>query len=1207
MRVCRFPILIALAFAIGTLLPTPAQALWLDPVTNPEKLFLMAQEAAWLAELGQWQWAQFVDSAMSLPGSDPIFGDGQLRYKVPLFSFSGPGIGIEVTATYNSAASNQMSIIGHGWDFSLNQRLILDPIRGYARIYLATGAASNLAFVRSGVAQNRTVGGIVYTVQSYSPMAQGVPYVLEEWVDPNAVRTWKLQDESSVLRQFEDSAGYLTQIIHPTGQSIQLTWEKVKQGDPTGSPMQINYVKDSAGRFYYFNYYPDGPNGEESVISQDGKVKGRFLKCIGPTEDDCTAPYAYFDIGRALGDNWGTLNAIQHPSNHSDIFEYDLASRPMVMYAPDNQIKERCDQFCDDDAGAIPAPVCTKIADLNTFCDNLANDMVDHVGYIRTDGCYGFCKATWRQYNSTTVVNACYPENCRDPGKPLGPPCTVDANCAMGFSCVDGHCLADVAYSEPLCDVATEINCVCNNVINPPGPHAPGWTPCADPIKVCKQPITDATFCNGFVKGDQNKHQTCHTGCENYYQSLKPRPGILYGNPSDLRFNLKEIYTADTNNGNYDNPVLVLKNWYGSDEYSPDFDKVIQQQLGPGDPNNANAGWFQSHVLRFEYHDMDVEFAPPIVGAVVANQSQNYIAAAPNVMAARLVDSISNMVSLYVSSIQLTLSDYSPIQPIAADINWKPAPFANTIDYVGGALAPAFNDTWGLYIENLSTFTPTNVCPATCTLTQNGVCVQATYAAATPIIPGPDQIIDPQLMPHWAVVTYFDSNATTQYFNSIHAERLLRQDNRHLTDGRAITKTEYVHSNGYRTGVLTPSGMRSCAQIDPVGRPLEVTALAAPNKTGAAVPIQAHYEYDSIGEVVHTWRTASGTTLSETQITRDPAERVTQSLTAKGPSGQVLVYLTTTSSYTQTPTAPHNTASPVAPGPSQVTYPDGSKTDFSSYATSGGVGKIVVNSNAKRGPAVVARINTYDSRGHVSTTGLDSAGTVDATYDRGNSWTEYDAASRPIKVSQYLKSNTTPIVTNYTYDSVAVGNDVFNSGTGLWPNSIATAKVQTLYDYDVYGHVLATRQIGLQNGGTSNHCYKRRISDGQLLEEILPEGNQVRYSYDNDGNVTKTEKGYPAAIPSWAARCSTNLGADPDKVAGLETTYQADYDSAGLLTIRSREASTAISIATDLVAPSKPATHLEIAFALGLILPDASLGKPPTLPVRQPTLRPMQP
>lgn len=1055
----------------------------------------------------------------TLPNSDPVLGSGHLRYSVPLLSLKAPALDFAMTATYNSAISNRVGIIGRGWDYSFNQRLLYDPARcDESRVFFNTGTASTLAFVRSGGPRATQEGLDAYSITTYLPEVEGTGFVLEkrELRNIDDYRTeWRLTDATSVIRTFDDEHGYLTRVVHPSGQAITLNWKPVSGPiDPQAeyaATFEIETIEDTAHRRYYFNYYDpkNDPPGVVSIIAKGGQPGGSFLQCVSAAPDpSCFDPIVRFEVNRNYGPSWGALVAITDANHSGQAFVYDTEVRFPVPYAPDETVDAICEAFCGDADGHVCEPRCSEVLRAHDFCDRLAFD----------EGlCRGFCYASWREFSSPDVAR-CWSECANQDGGSPG----VVGN-AGGPDCRPGQMPG----------------CVCDELISGQGL---GFVTCAEPVRVCRERLASLAFCDGYDPASEASHSSCRSACHTQFESAKPPASVVYGDPSDLLFNLTEVYAQSGE--------LVLKNWYGADELSPDFDKVIVQQLGAKDANDPE--WAKTHILRFEYHDLDAErddsktpgFAEP-----PNNQARElqFALTSPKLFAERPVDELLRVARIYAPEVVLAPSDYLPIAVSYQEITWETPILAvvpsgafevavsvapQAVDYFGGALALGLNDTYGRYVDNLADYTPWSICQRTAqaSTTSPGWPVptplpESTYAPATAIVLGPNQVFAPGVLPRWAVVTYANGNALTQYYRSSRGDELLREVNHHLTDGRPAAVTDYAYTHGFRTGVREPSGVRMCSQVDPRGRPLEVVSLPAPNKPGGAVATAAHFYYDARGDLTLSTTTARGAPINAVGTFRDAAGRVTASITQASKAA----FRTTTYDFPDVATRAYDADRPVSTAPTRATQlPAKVRTDYFDYDPSGQAKRVVANATSLRGPPVTT-VATFDAFGRTLTAGRDQRG-----YDE----TAYDLGGRPLSVKTYLQANTVPVETVFTYGP----ND-----DSPWPVTVRSPKVERQLAYDVYGRIVATRETGLQSGGTQNHCTKRRISDGLVLEEVMPEGEMLKATLDGDGHVVRIERGYPAVIPAWAAWCADNLGGDARKKPGFETTYEATYDDAGLL------------------------------------------------------------
>lgn len=404
-------------------------------------------------------------------------------------------------------------------------------------------------------------------------------------------------------------------------------------------------------------------------------------------------------------------------------------------------------------------------------------------------------------------------------------------------------------------------------------------------------------------------------------------------------------------------------------------------------------------------------------------------------------------------------------------------------------------------VESIDTFTSVDVCPLRCERADptTGQCARWGYNEATTDRDAPS----PQQVPAFAVVVYdLHGVKRTQYYDA--KWNLVRERNQ--TTGET---TDFAFSDGYFVGEREPSGARLCLRRDAFGRILQRTRLSAPNATVRPAPVVTTYKYgdgieahpdllveeivDRYGEstawTAYKWDTAGRLSWIERDI--DGAVRLKTSYgygsgsyptSQTGPGGEVASFA----------------YDPVAAAPTTVTIGFGESSPLV-YTT------------------------TYDAFGRVKETGR-----LSGYRERF----EYTAVGLAWKIDRRKNDLS-------SWETTTVLHNASRQAWALFPPRLAR-----YVSHDSVHGVRSVLDIPNDGEGTASAVTCRREApDGRLLEEILPEGNQIVYVYDGAGRLRAVDKGFGLwPTGSWAAPCGGRSVAP----SGMRRMLEIEYGVGGV-------------------------------------------------------------
>jgi len=292
--------------------------------------------------------------------ADPVNpANGELYIERVDLAFPGFGVAFAHGRTYRSRISYS-GVLGPGWDFSYNRRLlnapdsrrqIESPSPGIAEIaYASTGLLPHAEFGLLGDPRGAPSAGcgpqVLYMTgrgtilrfrqvgetasQIYYESAEGVRLVLRGHKRQDAI-TWSLTSPDGIVEKF-DELGLLQAIQDPTGVGLAMEWE------PAGDDWQLAFVTDSVGRVIAYEYNPGG----------------RLRRVVDETSElEASYNYAAGQLSRAV-DSTGRAEG----------YEYDLdETREGGDWGPEGYLVPACELACApsgsscDAGGACDEPV----------------------------------------------------------------------------------------------------------------------------------------------------------------------------------------------------------------------------------------------------------------------------------------------------------------------------------------------------------------------------------------------------------------------------------------------------------------------------------------------------------------------------------------------------------------------------------------------------------------------------------------------------------------------------------------------------------------------------------------------------------------------------------------------------------------------------------------------------------------------------------
>ena len=659
-------------------------------------------------------------------------------------------------------------------------------------------------------------------------------------------------------------------------------------------------------------------------------------------------------------------------------------------------------------------------------------------------------------------------------------------------------------------------------------------------------PLCQAAYQGAYPYCAQTTTDRCVSDCVDWHIVEAPtgKYSYVFGAMRDLNHNLMEI---DDTLGN-----RIVKNEYGADPSKASFDRVTKQWMGtPTAGGDANG----PHVTM-EYHRLDLEQQQVTNGNVcVGPQLGNACLAWVNVPTAT-VESQTTLVSTGQRGSAASVSS-GPDKGGGVTITGVPgvggANVANGRQYLtlSGASSPANNGnfpivgpagsassvtifnpravandasngsiswTVGAYpatpfpgiddahVLRLSKFASVDIC------TGDGLTACGDVATTTPGAPTYPQF--PELATvvtdvHGAHHTsYLDHqgrllrSVTFQYLSPIHVERPYETTDYNYPMGDGIFSRVERHPAGDRR--LTMRGAFNLVQL--------AIDLPAPGSVGDQAPATHWFGYDANGQLTST---SQGTTprIPLVDIARDPKTSRILSVTK---------HVDGVTSHDQVTTYDYSNA-PQWYVPSSVTNPDGTKTVNDLFDDDSGTAQRVTADATGGAPVTIATL--HDPLGRVTDQSrfLGSIPLRAMHYDyeantqRVHSASQFDLLKDP--------SRQKPYTTTFEY-----------AGT-RYAQYHVTPDAWTTTSIDQSGNLVGQTSFPSSGLAPSTRCYDR-ASDGQLLHDMLPEGQVRTYSYDAQGRVTGVDEGYPATLPDWAQDCAGSL--DGTKAAATAERVQTN-------------------------------------------------------------------
>jgi RHS repeat-associated protein len=365
----------------------------------------------------------------------------------------------------------------------------------------------------------------------------------------------------------------------------------------------------------------------------------------------------------------------------------------------------------------------------------------------------------------------------------------------------------------------------------------------------------------------------------------------------------------------------------------------------------------------------------------------------------------------------------------------------------------------------------------------------------TPARPGPVRRGEGVRPTRATVMVDFYGVAWTYYFDQ--DGRVIRSVNNSTA---AVRSTNY-DSAGQVDGVEGPQGQRTCFNYDEYGNVLDAFDFPQPGALGRTEPVRYRYAWDVDPVRLKAIFDPRGTNL----FTRPSV--VLQSFEYDGrgnlrrtvnAAGEEIRYEFLGGD-----------------GPARFMVgrrfdPDGEPTKFEYDESTGGIERMLVG--AGRVDEVETQI-VYDPAGrpvwHRSSLGEET------TFD-------YEGG-RLASISRVADDLTETTILDHDDNSQLILED--------------RGDRQTTYAYDVLGGLRRVRNTAVDGSApTTNRCTRYGPSN-RLLEEVSPEGNRVRYTYDGEGRVTLVEAGSLPSSGTWDDGCPSTFGGTAAAGAIAQTTY----------------------------------------------------------------------
>jgi YD repeat-containing protein len=326
--------------------------------------------------------------------------------------------------------------------------------------------------------------------------------------------------------------------------------------------------------------------------------------------------------------------------------------------------------------------------------------------------------------------------------------------------------------------------------------------------------------------------------------------------------------------------------------------------------------------------------------------------------------------------------------------------------------------------------------------------------------------------------------------------------------GRSIRTVNHttgaVRSRNYDTfgdlvALEQPMRDRVCVAYDGAGNVTEVVRFPVPGAPGPTAPIRQRFDYQ--------------TAPSRLTVVRDPRDLgKVLARYAWNPVGQLIGATDAFGRTTSLLPEPWG-------APSRITTPDGTVTEVT-YDPLTGLAEHAVMDAASAQPIVAS--------------------------------TDLDAAGRPVFATGPLGATTAwswsgPRLDSVASDADGLGTSVDFQYDGTGQVIVRTdATTRTTIAYDAFGAPRRVVVSALDGSVPDAVTCRRNGPDGLVLEEILPEGERVRYHHDGEGRVTSIERGlyYPDLLGSWDDDCPTKAPPAAPAFANGQV-LRIDYDLNG--------------------------------------------------------------
>jgi RHS repeat-associated protein len=631
--------------------------------------------------------APLYSSATEHNSSDPV-RDGDLIVQETDLTLPGRGIRFEFKRSYRSR-SNSHGVLGHGWDFNYNRRVLSGNACG--DVELTTGDTGRVRFKVAKSSQ---------TFTQYEA-APGVPLTLLRSIAANPQDSiWTLRDGQALTWVF-DWRGLLKTISDHAGNTLTFSWTDLKvnftihkdPGVPPSADLEWRIIKvvDTTGRIIHFRYVDDQ---RSYVGTYDGKVSSYplgtplHLACLSLSEGSCSGALVTFEVGRGWhqvkrglrpsiderdADN-GELLSVTDANGVGHKYVYNHTSEQST-YLADDLAEQYCASSC------APAANCGDLA----LCDRPVSACLDYL-----------------TEQSQEV-----------------PPVDLSRVCIGSFlsqvGCITEY--KDYPYpylTDPFCpgSDAPDYGCssACVDAISNSSWHhsfsVDGEEYRADDIDLvaakrgyCNERCYAEQHCGGNIQEQCREIQRhsvpfcdapdCQAACRDRYRARdeQGKPFRAFGRPEDLAHNLIEI--RDIPHGR-----LIQKNVYGVDPSDPSFDRVTSQTLGeePQDP-------LASNTILFYYFDLAVGGSGggrfPLVNDKIFTLQQ--LPSHLKLVGGMVFETRSDR----PTGVAIGVADKGKVSWVAQGLSWKPT---KKVD-LGSP---------GSLVDPLEDFAALTICPAVC-------------------------------------------------------------------------------------------------------------------------------------------------------------------------------------------------------------------------------------------------------------------------------------------------------------------------------------------------------------------------------------------------------------------------------------------------------------------------------------------------------------